>query len=439
MRKWSIYACSLVMLVAIASPVAGQTTRPNIIFILADDLGIGNIGSYGADNFKTPHLDRLAQGGVRFERTFSAPLCGPSRALLLTGRYAFRTGMTGNDSGPLISPAKEVMTPALLKSAGYATVQIGKWSQLPLQPVDFGFDEYLRFKGSGTYWNTQERGQSYTVNGRDRVLANGEYLPDLMHEFLVEFMTRRRDQPFYAYYSLSHVHNDILRTPDSAPDSKDLYADNIAYMDKLIGRLVADLERLKLRERTLLIFVGDNGTVPREAARSTIRGRRINGAKGSMQEGGSLVPMIASWPGTIPPGRVISDLIDFSDFYPTLAAAAGVRLPQGVTIDGQSFLPQLRGARGNPREAIFVELGRHWYVREQGWKLDEAGQLFNMRNAPYEEELVTAPTADATAARKRLQARLDKLNPAGGILDPGDGSGRHARNVRREQEEREKK
>src|SRR5580698_1308212 len=171
------------MLAAVITPrtLAVTPVKPNIIFILADDLGIGNVSCYGADNFKTPNVDGLAKSGLRFEHCYAAPLCGPSRALLMTGRYAFHTGMTGNDSGPLLKPANEVMMPRMLKPAGYVTAMCGKWSQLPLQPGDWGFDEYLRFNGSGKYWNTQAAGKNYVVNGKRVHLEDGEYLPDKMH------------------------------------------------------------------------------------------------------------------------------------------------------------------------------------------------------------------------------------------------------------------
>jgi arylsulfatase A len=422
-----------------AAPAAPP--KPNIIFILADDLGIGNVSCYGADNFKTPNIDALAKGGIRFTHCYATPLCGPSRALLMTGRYAFRTGMTGNDSGPLLKPTNEIMMPRVLQPAGYVTAQVGKWSQLPLQPADFGFDEYLRFKGSGTYWNTQARGKSYTVNGKEKPLADGEYLPDLMHNFIVDFMTRHQDRPFYVYYSMSHIHSDILHTPDSAPNSKDFFTDNVVYMDKLVGKLVAELERLKLRDKTLIIFTGDNGTVPGETPRSTVKGQLLCGYKGNMQECGSLEPFIANWPGVTPAGKVLPDLVDFSDFYPTLAEVAGAKLPPGVKIDGRSILPQLRGQPGTPRDSIFVELGRQWFVREAGWKLNHLGELFDMSGAPFKEILVATNTTDAVAiaARQRLQAKLEALNPAGGIVDPGDGSGRHAKNVRNEKKAKKAK
>ncbi|MGI8965660.1 MAG: sulfatase-like hydrolase/transferase, partial [Limisphaerales bacterium] len=381
---------ALLVSVTLNSLAVEKTSHPNIIFILADDLGFGNVSCYGADKFKTPKIDALAKSGIRFEHCYAAPLCGPSRAEILTGRYAFRTGMTGNDSGPLMKPANEIMIPKILKPAGYVTAHVGKWSQLPLQPSDGGFDEYLRFQGSGQYW--REQNAHYMVNGKQTDLPEGKYLPDLMHEFLVDFITRHRDEPFYIHYAMSHVHGKILRTPDSAPDSKDFYADNIAYMDKLVGKLVVELERLKLREKTLIIFVGDNGTAKGEAERSTVNGKHISGHKSEMLEGGSLVPMIASWPGTTPPGKISKNLLDFTDYFSTFAELSGAKLPEGVTLDGHSFAPELRGEKGQPRESIFVELGHKWYVREADWKLNRDGELFDMRGAPFEEKLVASNT-----------------------------------------------
>jgi len=415
---------------------AGAAPKPNIVFVLADDLGIGGLSCYGADNFKTPNIDRLARGGIRFANAYTAPLCGPSRALILTGRYAFRTGATNQDATGLMKPTVEIMTPTVLKAAGYVSASVGKWGQLPLTPSEFGFDEHLNFRGSGTYWNTQERGKAYTVNGQSRPLRDKEYLPDVMHDFVIDFITRHRAHPFHVYYSLSHIHGEILPAPDSAADSQDHYSDNIRHMDKLVGGLVADLERLKLRDNTLIVFVGDNGTAEGYADRSTVRGRRLSGEKGSMLEGGALVPLIVNWPGRTPAGRVSTDLVDSSDFLPTFAELAGAKLPSGVTIDGRSFAPQLRGRKGQPRDWVFIQLARRWYVRDARWKLNQAGELFDMSRAPFEEPLVTpsTPSPAFTAARQRLQSALDKLNPAGGILDQGDGTGRHANRKKKKQD-----
>ncbi|MBJ7395441.1 MAG: sulfatase-like hydrolase/transferase [Akkermansiaceae bacterium] len=436
-------ACAVIVFAVGQASAADSSApkKPNIIFILGDDVGLGDIGCSGSDRYKTPNIDALAAGGTRFANAYTVSLCGPSRATIMTGRYLFRTGATNQDAVGKIKPTDEVLTPSMLKPAGYATSAIGKWSQFQLTPADFGFDDYLVFKGSGIFWNTQAKGKEYDLNRQMIPLKDKEYLPDLMHAHLVDFISKHHDDPFYVYYSMSHLHADILPTPDSAPDSKDLYADNIAYMDKLVGKLVAELDRQKLRENTLVIYFCDNGTANKYAETSTVGGRRLLGAKGSMQDGGNRVPMVVNWPGTVPAGKVSEDLIDSSDFYPTFAELAGAKLPAGVVIDGHSFAAQLKGEIGKPRDSIFIQLARNWYVLERGWKLNQAGELFNMSGAPWEEILVAADTQDpvALAARKRLQATLDRLNPAGGHLDQGDPSGRHASNIAKKNKKKDNK
>jgi arylsulfatase A len=350
--------------------------------------------------------------------------------MMLTGRYGFRTGMTGNDK-PAVKMMEsgvktEVMIPKLLKPLGYATAMAGKWSQVPLEPSDWGFDEYLRFAGSGAYWQTPEHA-SYTENGVEKPWASDAYGPDIQERFVFDFIDRHKDGPFYVHYSLAHIHTDILPTPDSKPNSDDLFSDNVAYMDKLVGRLMAELDRQGLREQTLVIFVGDNGTYGNEAPRSTIGGRELCGAKGMLLEGGSRVPLVASWPGHIPAGRVCDDLTGLVDFLPTLAAVAGAEVSPDLVIDGRSFAPQLLGQRGTPREWVFVMLGRHWYVRDAGWKLTDTGDLFDMRDAPFTERKAEAGT-DVDAARLRLGAVLAQLDPASGKL--GDETGKHAKKSR---------
>ena len=440
--KLRLLSCASALLLSpfSAGAAAPGAPKPNIIFILADDYGIGEVGCYGSDHYQTPHLDSLARSGTRYTHAYTISLCGPSRAQLLTGRYGFRTGGSNQDAVGEISPRKEKLIPTVLKPAGYVSTMIGKWSQFSRQPSDFGFDDYLRYAGSGAYWNTQEKVKTYVVNGETRPLRDKEYMPDLMHRHLVEFMTKHRDRPFYAHYSLSHVHSDILPTPDSAPDSKDLYGDNVRYMDKLVGKLIAELERLKLRERTLVVFFGDNGTSNGRAARATIGGRPLAGAKGSLLDGGGRVPMIVSWPGAAPAGRVSADLVDSSDFLPTFAELAGVALPADTVIDGRSLAAQIRGEKNGSRSWVFHQLARNWYVREADWKLNQAGELFDMSDAPFVEKLVApgSETPAALAARRRLAAALAQLNPAGGIPDTGDESGRHAKNVEAKKKRREK-
>ncbi len=391
------------------SAAEAADTKPNIVFIYADDVGIGDVGCYGGP-FPTPNIDALATGGTRFEYCYSTPLCGPSRCETLTGQYPFRTGLISNNSQNAVSPDRQIMIPTVLKKAGYTTASVGKWGQICLGPHEWGFDEYLVFQGSGHYWASQSPG--YKVNGVPKQLTDAQYLPDVMHDFAVDFIDRHQQGPFFLYYPMSHVHGPILRTPDSKPgaDAKQHYRDNIVYMDKLVGKLMTALDQRKLRENTLVIYTGDNGTARFGiSADATVHGRPISGQKGTMLEGGSRVPLIANWPGTTPAKRVKSDLVDFSDFFGTFAAMGGAPLPAGVTLDGHSFAPQLHGQTGNPRDWVYVELNGHSYVRDAHYKLTNTGELFDMADAPFQEIPVPATTTDpvAIAARKKLQPILD--------------------------------
>ena len=391
-----------------------KPAKPNILFVLADDYGLDGVGCYGSDRFKgkTPNLDALAKSGIRFTQCYAMPLCGPSRCTINTGRYGFRTGGSTNQNAGQPSFKNEPSVAKTLKQAGYATGMAGKWRQMGDTPGDWGYDEWLTDPtAGGWYWKT-----SYTKNGKLIESKQDVYCPDACMNFTLDFIRRHREQPFYFYYPTHLIHGPILRTPDSKPGTKDYYEDNVAYLDKQAGQLVAELDKLGLREKTLIVFTADNGTARFGADRSTLGGRKINGQKGTMLEGGSRVPLIANWKGTMPAGRVLNDLVDFSDFFATFAELAGAKMPEGVTFDSRSFAPQLRGEKGAPRDWIFVQLGAKWYVREQGFKLTQSGELFDMSDAPFVEKPVAAESASdaAKAARARLQAALDKLSPAKG-------------------------
>jgi arylsulfatase A len=450
----------LTLLLLTVSLHATPQAKPNIIFILADDLGFAEIGANGSDRYKTPNIDSLARTGIRFSHFYTAPLCGPSRALILTGRYAFRSGAVTQDAcGSIIRTGEkaEVMIPTVLKKAGYTTAMIGKWGQLlpSGDAAEWGFDHMMSFKASGIYWNKAAAGAwvkkhelagdkdgeggvranpgPYNIDAKKLMMSDTEYMPDLMHKDAMTFLSENKAKPFFLYYSLSHVHSQILPTPDSAPPAAgtdaearyfQLYADNITYMDKLVGQLLGELDRLKLRENTVVFFMGDNGTAKHNADHATIGGRRIIGQKGGMEEGGGLVPFVVSWKGVTPSGKLNENFADASDLLPTFAEIAGAPLPENRIIDGKSLLPQIKGETNSPRTWAFTQLGDSYHLREAGWKLNQAGQLFDMKNAPFEEIPVAADSKDesAMAARKRLSEALAGLNPAAGFK--GEGSGR---------------
>ncbi len=400
---------TLVLAATAVQTRAADQSKPNIVFILADDQGMDGVACYGADRYKgkTSNIDSLAQGGIRFTQCFANPLCGPSRCTLMTGRYVFRTGGTTNNNAGQPSPSKEVCIAKVLKQVGYATAQAGKWRQMGATPGDWGFDEYLTDQtASGWYWQ-----DTYLKNGQQMRAEKDAYQPDIMHAFALDFIRRHKDGPFFLYYASHLVHRPIQRTPDSKPGGN-VYEEDTNYLDKQVGEIVAEIDKLGLREKTLIVYSGDNGT---KGEAAPIGGRIVHGEKGSLFEGGSRVPLIANWKGVTPAGKVLDDLVDFSDFFSTFAAVGGAKLPEGVTIDGRSFAPQLRGEKGTPRDWVFVQLGSGWYAREQGWKLTESGALFDMADAPFVEKPVPAdaPSEAATAARQRLQAVLTKLNPGG--------------------------
>src|SRR5262245_3395682 len=425
--KTTLHVTGLALLLALVGYVTQSTAaadRPNILFIFADDCGIDSFGCYGSTRAKslTPNIDKLAQSGTRFERCFATPLCGPSRCVIMTGRYGFRTGGLTNQTAGNASFKDEPSLARILKQAGYATGMAGKWRQMSDSPGDWGFDEYITDPtASGWFWQ-----KTYTKNGQQVTTDNEIYYPDACSDFAVDFIRRHLEGPFYFYLSEHLIHGPIVRTPDSKPgaDPAQHYDDDSKYLDKTVGKLVRALDELGLREKTMILFTTDNGTAPPayqpqhdpQLDVGKIGGRAMSGRKGMLTEGGCRVPLIASWRGTLPAGGVRGDLIDFSDLMPTFVELTGAKQPTGVKFDGTSFAPQLRGEKGNPREWIFVQLGAGWYVRDDGWKLNQDGELFSMQEAPFVEAPIAADSKDpaAQAARKRLAAVLADLHPAGG-------------------------
>lgn len=395
----------------------GKARRPNVVLILADDLGYECLGCDGGTSYQTPVLDGLARTGVRFDHCYSTPLCTPSRVQLMTGRYGFRNYKAWATLDP-----KEKTFAQMLKAAGYATCISGKW-QLgggPSAPSNAGFDEHCLWQLEGG----DEKGERYhnpklVRNGKPYEGLDGKYGPDMLCDFLLDFIERKKSQPFLAYYPMCLTHAPFQPTPDSKGEKTDktqYFADMVAYMDKLVGRITAKLDALGLRENTLLVFLGDNGTDRRIT--SAMGDRKVKGDKGLTTEGGTHVPLIANWKGTVPAGRVCQDLVDFSDFLPTLAAACSAKLPEEVTIDGRSFLPQLLGKEGQPREWIFCfydpkqgNWTRKRYAQDKRWKLYDDGNLFDLKADVLEKQPLAAAgdTAEAAAARKKLQAVLDKM------------------------------
>ncbi len=397
--------------------------KPNIIFVMADDFGIDALSCYGGDHFVTPEIDALSQKGIRLTHAYTSPVCGPSRAMLMTGRYPFRNGAIDIDRTMRAATPQDCPSlPRMLKNAGYATGMAGKWRQVQFSPGEWGFEESLMSPTANGYYMAKK----WIINDHEVTLEKEIYFPAVMQNYALNYIERHKDHPFFFYYALTNPHTPIVPTPVSekgTDDPEQLYADNIAYIDQLVGELADKLEEAGIRENTVLIFTGDNGTYGK--FQGTVNGRELVGGKATMAEGGAHVPMVVSWPAEIRKGRVCEDLIDFSDILPTLAELAGAKPETGKgEIDGVSFAPQLQGKKGNPRDWIFVQWGHYWFVRNRNWKLDELGRLYDMHHAPFEENLVEDPekpenkentdNSEALNARNELQEVLDKLDPESG-------------------------
>ena len=403
---------------ALTPQVEAADRPPNIVLIMADDVGVETLGCYGGESHKTPHLDALAKGGVRFHHCYSMPVCHPTRVTLLTGRYPFRLKHPRWGTFP---KAEEKHTlPHLLKRAGYATAIAGKW-QLVLQKRDVRHPQRLGFDQSCVFgWHEGPRYYDPMIyqNGKLRTGTKGKYGPDLYVEFLADFMKANRKRPFFAYYSMALCHDvtDDLKepVPFGPKGHYDTYADMIAQMDKHVGRLVKAIDDLGLRENTLILFTGDNGTSKsyihtakngkyiRKPVFSKRNGSMIRGGKGDLTNGGTNVPLIANWKGVIKPGRVADDLVDFSDWLPTCITLAGASLPDGFKTDGHNFVPALLDKKRAARRWAYSERGnKRWWVRTQRWKLYNNGKLFDLKSDPREKSALKP--ADASIAPKELQ------------------------------------
>jgi arylsulfatase A len=411
------------------SPSSGNT--PNILLLLADDLGLECVGAYGGKSYKTPEIDRLAIEGMRFTHCFSNPLCSPSRAQLLTGRYPLHNGIRrviydARRHREFLDPRRETSFANLLQDAGYATAMAGKWQVSFLferdTVRDFGFDEYQCWKIQNPDYsrNLRYANPVFVRNGKTlRHEIEGRYGPDVNVDFLTDFMRRNRDRPFLVYHAMLLPHFPWEPTPDSGVPLQGVpgmgkgdpkyFPDMVSYLDKLVGRMVRAVDELELGRRTLILFAADNGTQQPLVSRWGPESRIVHGGKGKLADTGTRVPLIARWTGHIAPGSVSDDLVDFSDFLPTFVELAGARLPE-QRINGRSFLPRLLGTQGHPRAWVHVQNQDRRYVRSRKWILTNTGELRPVVNAGREAALpVDGPlTAEQKSVKERLTRALQE-------------------------------
>lgn len=405
--------------------------KPNILFLFADDVGREVLGCYGGTSYETPNIDRLSSEGKRFSHCYSDPVCHPSRVCIMTGVYPARQG---NPRWGDFAPTYQDKTFGwVLKGGGYTTAIAGKWQlalmkKKPSHPADLGFDRWSVFG-----WHEGPRYHSPMIyeDGGVREGTDGQYGPDLYTQFLIDFMheSKKVGKPFFAYYSMALCHDvtDDLKgkfVPFYKDDRWMNYTEMAASMDEMVGRIDRALDEMNLADNTVLIFATDNGTASasystvvdgkmvREEVWSEFGGKMIRGGKGSFTDWGTRVPLIVRWPGKIEPGSVADDLVDFSDFLPTLAGIAGVQIPGDWDMDGVSFLPRLLEEGPSPRKWAYSELRGKRFVRTHDFKLYNDGTFIDLRTNPDEKKSLAGPVRDdpeASAAQVMLQEAMASI------------------------------
>jgi arylsulfatase A len=393
-------------------PAAAQnTTPPNVIIIFADDMGYGDLGCYGHPVIKTPHLDKMALEGARLTSFYAAaPVCSPSRAALLTGRYPVRCGMPGN-TGPGSDkhlPESEITIANMLKDKGYRTMAIGKWHlghQRPeLLPTGRGFDSWCGLPYSNDmrkpFVQTDEPLKLYRDTEPIEYPVDQTTLTERYTEEAIKFIEAADERPFFLYLAHSMPHLPVSTSEKFVGTSDGgLYGDVIETMDWGVGRIRETLAAKGIAENTLLIFTSDNGPwldLPDRMLNENVERWHggspgpLRGAKGTTYEGGMRVPMIACWPGHIPAGTRNAHVASTMDLLPTIAAVTGATLPEERTLDGSDILTLLCDEAESPHEYFYYFRGLELQAVRQGvWKLRKEGaraeaELFHLENDPRE-------------------------------------------------------
>ena len=417
----------IVLVVALAGSVLAAR-KPNVIVILADDLGYADLGCQGSQDVKTPHIDSLAENGVRCTAGYvTAPQCGPSRAGLLTGRYQNRFGFESNEFAydPGI-PRSETLISTRMKELGYATGYMGKWgvtSKRHSYPAQRGFDESYWNQDGNLYFPDTPCKYNVQVKRGNEPVEQPAYSTDAFGHEAVEFIQRHKDEPFFLFVAFITPHvpmeakpEDLERFPDVTDPLRRTMLAMMASMDDNVGRILQTLEKNKLDDDTLIIFLSDNGGYALNASRND----PFRGTKSQLLEGGIREPFLIQWKGTLPAGKIYEEPVISIDILPTALAAAGAEIKPEWKLDGVNLLPFLSGEKKDaPHEALFwrYKAWTHkpeqdaWAIREGDWMLVRNGwartppALYNLAEDPEQRNDLSNVYPERFAGmRKRWEA-----------------------------------
>ncbi|SFH59725.1 sulfatase-like hydrolase/transferase [Planctomicrobium piriforme] len=454
-----VLRCALVIyaLCLLYSTAESAAPRPNIVFLVADDLGREDCGFMGGKEIRTPHIDKLAKAGAILDAFYVMEVCSPTRVALMTGRYPMRVGMNKGTVRPWADyglPLEERTLPAALKTAGYATGIFGKWhlghcapEYLPLQR---GFDHhYGHYNGALDYF-TKIRDGGYDWHRDGKVNRDEGYSTTLIGREAAKFVRENAGQrPFFLYVPFNGVH-----TPHQAPDEyvaaypglkgkRQIYAGMLSALDDAVGEIVAAVDHTGIRQQTLFVFSSDNGGP--SPGKVTDNGKYREG-KATMYEGGVRVAAFATWDGHIPAGITVTEPLHMVDWYPTLLTLAGVSLEQPLPLDGLNLWETLTSGKPSPHDVILINtLPRSGAVRMGDWKLVVSGsdpesddedksdrsskkkgdaqpfELFNLKDDPYEKKnLAASEPAKLEELRKKLaEFAAQAVPPKGGPQPKG--------------------
>ena len=424
-----VFGASMAMATSLLESSVKEDNKPNIIVILADDMGYECIGAYGG-TYKTPNIDRLAEQGIKFNYAYAQPLSTPSRVELMTGKYNHKNyvefGYMNQDQNTFGN---------LAQTAGYVTGIVGKW-QLganPKLPLHFGFDNYCLWQLNYRRTLETERYANPLLEEDGKVVERNPemYGPDREVDYIDHFIETNKEKPFLLYYSMTLVHDPFVSTPLSLDwatnpegrhknDNK-YFVDMVEHCDLLVGQLVDKLKKEGLYDNTLIIFTGDNGTNV-DIVTKMKDGSFIKGGKGLTTDAGTHVPLIVTYGSRQGMARTCEDLVDFTDILPSLAQAMGIDVPKEWDIDGTSFLPQVMGQTGTPRKWAFCHYDQlrqadrpdpeaKRYIRDHRYKLYSTGEFYDIQEDIFEngDILPGKGSVEAEKIRQFLASELAKF------------------------------